>query len=96
MWSFRSYLKAKCADPAFLEQYEEGCTICPQTVAMFNIIRERGLSFEQVAEQSGVLLENVELLSTAERCCYDDIRSIARCLNYPLSGVCRKADRKKE
>ena len=49
MWSFRAYLKAKCADPAFHEQYHEQCNICPKTVLIISTIREQGLSKEEVA-----------------------------------------------
>ena len=67
MWSFRAYLKAKCADPKFLDQYREGCNICPKTVLVFSTIREQGLTYEDVARRAGVELEHLELLEEADR-----------------------------
>ena len=91
MWSFRAYLKAKCADPKFLEQYHEQCNICPKTVKILTTIKERGLTYEHVARSSGVALEHLELLESADQCIFDDARKLARCLDLSFSGECKKA-----
>ena len=91
MWSFRAYLKAKCADAEFLDQYHEQCTICPRTVLIISTIRERGLSNEDVARGAGVELEHLDLLESADRCSFDDVQKLYRFLDIPLSGECRKS-----
>ena len=93
MWSFRAYLKAKCADPEFLDQYHEQCNICPKTVMIISAIRSRGLTNEDVARSSGVELEHLELLESADRCIFDDVQKLGRCLNLSLPGECKKAKR---
>jgi hypothetical protein len=95
MWSFKAYLKAKCADPAFREQYHEQCTICPKTVMIIRTIGEQGLANEDVARSSGVELEHLELLESADRCDFEDVQKLGQCLNLSLSGECRKRDRNK-
>ncbi len=91
MWSFRGYLKTKCADPEFLAQFREQCAICPRTVLIISTIRERGLSNEVVARGAGVKLENLELLELADRCSFDDVRKLYRFLDLTLSGKCKKS-----
>jgi hypothetical protein len=95
MWSFRAYLKAKCADPEFLDQYREQCAICPKTVLIINAIREQGLTNEDVARRAGVELEHLELLEAADRCSFEDVQKLGRCLNLSLSDECKKAGRRK-
>lgn len=90
MWSFRDYLKTKCADTGFLDQYREQCCICPRTVLIVSTIRERGLSNEAVARGAGVELEHLELLESADRCLFDDVRKLCRFLDLPVPGECRK------
>ena len=92
MWSFSAYLKAKCADPKFLDQYREGCNICPKTVLVFSTIREQGLTYEDVARRAGVELEHLELLEEADRCSFEDVKKLGRCLNLSLSDECPKED----
>ena len=94
MWTFRAYLRAKCTDPVFLDQYHEHCTICPKTVLIINTIRERGLSNEEVAKRSGVKLEHLELLESADQCIFADVQKLGQYLNLSLSDVCKKARRK--
>ena len=96
MWSFRAYLKAKCADPGFLDQYQEQCTICPKTVMIISVIKERGLSPEEVARQSGVAREHLDLLESADRCSFDDVQKLARCLNLSLPDECKKKTNRKK
>jgi hypothetical protein len=93
MWSFRAYLKAKCSDPEFLDQYHEQCTICPKTVLIFSTIRSQGLTNEDVARRAGVELEHLELLESADQCIFDDVQKLGRCLNLSLPGDCKKANR---
>ncbi len=95
MWTFRSYLQAKCSDPAFLDQYHEQCTICPKTVLIISTIRERGLTNEDVARRTGVKLEHLELLESADQCNFDDVQKLGHCLNLSLSNDCKKANRKR-
>ena len=95
MWSFRAYLKAKCADPVFFDQYYEGCNICPKTVLIFNTIREQGLRYEDVARRARVELEHLELLESADQCIFDDVRKLGRCLDLSFSGECKKENWKK-
>jgi hypothetical protein len=90
MWSFRGYLKAKCVEPAFLDQYHEQCTICPKTVLIIAAIRERGLTYEEVAKGSGVNLEHLKLLESADQCIFADVQKLGRYLNLSLSDVCKK------
>lgn len=90
MWSFRAYLKAKCADQGFHAQYREQCTICPLTVLLISTIRERGLSNADVARGAEVDLERLELLESADRCSFDDVKKLYRFLDIPMSGECRK------
>ena len=96
MRSFRGYLKAKCADPEFLDQYREQCAICPKTVLIISTIKEQGLTNEDVARRSGVELEHLELLESADQCLFDDVQKLGQCLNLSLSGECRKANRKND
>jgi len=96
MWSFRAYLKDKCADPEFLDQYHEQCTICPTTVMIISEIREKGISNKDVAKSSGVEIEHLELLESAESCSYDDVLKLASFLNLPLSDVCKKTIKNRE
>jgi hypothetical protein len=96
MWSFRAYLKAKCADPDFLDQYQEGCTICPNTVMIICAIKEQGLSNEDAARSAGVEPENLDLLETADRCSFEDVQKLGRFLNLPVSNVCRKTNKNSE
>jgi len=93
MWSLRAYLEAKCTDPGFLDRYREQCTICPKTVLIVSAIRERGLSNEDVARDSGVELEHLELLESADRCIFNGVQKLGRYLNLSLSGACKKAGR---
>jgi hypothetical protein len=93
MWSFRSYLKDKCVDQAFLDQYLEQCTICPKTVLIINTIREQGLTYEEVARRSGVELEHLKLLETGDRCIFEDVQKLGRCLKLSLSDECKKKTR---
>jgi hypothetical protein len=90
MQSFREYLKAQCADPAFREQYHEQCCICQWTASIISTIQERGLSNESVARGAGVELEHLELLESADRCSPDDVLKLCGYLGIPDSGVCRK------
>ena len=90
MWSFRDYLKAKCADPEFLEQYREHCCICPLTVTIISTIRERGLSIEEAAQGAGIELEHLKLLESAERCSFNDVQKLFRFLELPVFCECRK------
>lgn len=90
MWSFRDYLKARCADQGFLDQFREQCTICPLTVLVISTIRERGLSNEAVARGARVELEHLELLESADQCSFEEVKKLYRYLDIPLSGKCRK------
>ena len=92
MWSFRAYLKVKCADPKFLERYREGCNVCPKTVLIFSTIREQGLAYEDVARRAGVELENLELLEEADRCSFEDVKKLGRVLSLSLPDECKKKD----
>jgi hypothetical protein len=92
MWSFRAYLKAKCADPKFLDQYREGCNVCPKTVLIFSTIREQGLTYEDVARRAGVELERLVLLEEADQCSFEDVKKLGRLLNLSLSDECPKED----
>jgi len=91
MWTFKSYLQAKCSDPAFLDQYHEQCTICPKTVLIITTMREWGLTNEEVANGSGVKLEHLELLESADQCIFADVQKLGRYLNLFLSDECKKA-----
>jgi hypothetical protein len=91
MWSFRDYLKKKCADPEFFDQYREQCCICPLTVLIISTIRERGLSNEAVARGAGVEFEHLRLLESADRCSFDDVQKLFRFLGLPMSGGCGKS-----
>jgi hypothetical protein len=93
MWTFRAYLRAKCADPGFLDRYHEQCTICPKTVLIITTIRERGLTNEDVVRGSGVKLEHLELLESADQCIFDEVRKLGRFLNLSLSDECKKTKR---
>jgi hypothetical protein len=95
MWSFREYLVAKCADPAFLGEYLEQCNICPKTVLIISTIRERGLTYEDVARISGVELERLERLESGDKCIFSDVQKLGRCLNLSLSDECKKESRTK-
>jgi hypothetical protein len=95
MWSFRAYLKAKCADPAFRDEYHEQCTICPKTVMIIKTIREQRLTNAEVARRSGVTLERLDLLESADHCSFDDVQKLGRCLNLSFSNECRKMNRNK-
>jgi hypothetical protein len=90
MWTFRAYLQAKCADPGFLDLYHEQCTVCPKTVQIIAAIRERGLTYEEVAKGSGVSLEHLELLESADQCIFADVQKLGLYLNLSLSDVCKK------
>jgi hypothetical protein len=92
MWSFRAYLKAKCADPEFLDQYREGCNVCPKTVLIFSTIREQELTYEDVARRAGVELERLVLLEEADQCSFEDVKKLGRLLNLSLSDECRKVN----
>jgi hypothetical protein len=92
MWSFRAYLKDKCADPEFLDQYREGCNVCSKTVLIFSAIRERGLRYEDVARRAGVELERLVLLEEADQCDFEDVKKLGRCLGLSLSDECPKED----
>ncbi len=91
MWSFRAYLKAKCADPKFNDQYIAQCNICPKTVQILSTIREKGLTYEDVARKTGVNVERLELLEAADQCNFDDAQELARFLGLHFSGLCVKA-----
>ncbi len=95
MWSFRAYLRDKCADPAFLDHYFDQCNICPKTVLIVTTIRERGLSPEDVARQTGVNLEDLSLLESADRCEYDDVVKLCSFLGLPDPGECKKENWKR-
>ncbi len=92
MWSFRAYLKAKCADPSFNERYHEQCAICPKTVLIFTAIRERRLPHEEVAARAGVDPERLRLLEAAEECDFEEVRKLGRCLGLDLPEECRKKE----
>lgn len=93
MLSFREYLTAKCADPAFLGEYLEQCNICPKTVLIISTIREQGLSYEDVARRSGVELEHLKQLESGDKCIFSDVQKLGRCLNLSLSDECKKDSR---
>jgi hypothetical protein len=93
MWTFRAYLQAKCTDPGFLDQYHEQCTICPKTVLIITTMRERGLTNEEVAKGSGVKLEHLALLESADQCIFADVQKLGQYLNLSLSDVCKKENR---
>ncbi|MDA8098904.1 MAG: hypothetical protein M0042_04700 [Nitrospiraceae bacterium] len=90
MWSLKAYLKAKCADPAFLDRYHEECAICPKTVAIMTTIRERGLAFADVAQRAGVDIEHLQLLEAGERCDIEEVHRLGRCLDLAIAGDCRR------
>jgi hypothetical protein len=90
MWSLRAYLRDKCAEPGFLELYQDRCAICPKTVLIISTIREQGLSSEDVARSSGVTFEHLELLESADRCSFDDVKKLSRFLGLPEPDVCKK------
>jgi len=96
MWSFRAYLQKKCSDPEFREQYQEECNICPKTVLIISTIQERGLSNEEAARRSGVALDHLKLLESADRCEYDDIVKLCRFLGLPDPGICKKKTKNRE
>ncbi len=91
MWRFRAYLNAKCADPKFQDQYIAQCNICPKTVQILSTIREKGLTYEDVARRTGVNVEHLELLEAADQCNFYDAQKLARFLGLEFSGYCRKA-----
>jgi hypothetical protein len=58
---------------------------------IISAIRSRGLTNEDVARRSGVELEHLELLASADRCLFDDVQKLGRCLNLSLPGECKKS-----
>jgi hypothetical protein len=93
MKTFRIYLRDKCADPEFLKRYQDQCTICPKTVRIFAAITEQGLSGEAVARKAGIDPEHLELLESADRCSFDDVKKLYKALVLPLPDGCKKAPR---
>ncbi len=90
MWRFRTYLEAKCGDSVFREHYHDQCNICPNTVKIISTIRERGLDPGQVAKQAGISPVNLELLESADRCSFDEVQKLSRCLGLPVPAECKK------
>jgi DNA-binding Xre family transcriptional regulator len=85
---FRMYLNRKCSDPEFKEQYERLCTVCARTAAIVGKMHEKGISFEEMARRTGIAVENLLKLETADWCRFDDIRTLCRALDLEEPQHC--------
>jgi phage-related protein/DNA-binding Xre family transcriptional regulator len=87
---FGVYLHRKCSDPEFREQYERLCTVCSKTAAIVSKMHERRISVEKMALRTGIAVENLLKLETADWCRFDEVRKLCRVLDIAEPRSCVK------
>jgi DNA-binding Xre family transcriptional regulator/phage-related protein len=87
---FRTYLERKCSAPEFKDQYDRLCTVCAKTAAIAGKMHEKGISASEMARRTGITVEDLMKLETADWCRFDDIRTLCRALDIEEPQVCVK------
>ncbi len=87
---FGAYLQRRCSDPGFKEQYERLCTVCSRTAGIVSRMHDRGISAEEMAQRTGIAVENLRKLETADRCRFDEVRTLCRALDIEEPQTCVK------
>lgn len=87
---FRAYLDQKCSDPGFSEQYDRHCTVCAKTVAIVRKMHEKEILPAEMAQRTGIAVENLIGLETGDWCSFEDIVKLCRALDLEEPQSCRK------
>ncbi len=87
---FRTYLHLKCLVPEFREQYDRLCTVCTKTAAIVNKLQDKGIAIEDIARRTGIAVENLMKLESADWCRFDDIKKLCRVLDIEEPKSCVK------
>jgi DNA-binding Xre family transcriptional regulator len=87
---FGMYLELKCSDPEFKDQYDRLCTVCAKTAAIVGKMHEKGISTEEMARRTGITVENLLKMETADWCRFDDVRTLCRELDIEEPQSCVK------
>jgi phage-related protein len=87
---FSAYLERKCSAPEFKEQYDRLCTVCAKTAAIVNRMQTNGISIEDIARRTGIAVENLTKLESADWCRFDDVRRLCRVFGIEEPKSCVK------
>jgi DNA-binding Xre family transcriptional regulator/phage-related protein len=87
---FRTYLHLKCSAPEFKEQYEQLCTVCARTAAIVSRMRDNGISMKDMARRTGIAVENLAKLESADWCRFEDVQKLCRMLDIEEPKSCVK------
>jgi DNA-binding Xre family transcriptional regulator len=90
---FRMYLERKCSTAEFKEQYDRLCTVCATTTAIVGKMHEKGISMQEMARRTGIAVENLLKLETADWCRFDDLQTLCRALDMEEPPLCVKKQR---
>jgi len=85
---FRTYLHLKCSSPVFREQYDRICTVCATTAAVIGRIHDKGLSMEDMEQRTGIPVEDLKKLESADRCSPDDVQKLCSILDIRNPAKC--------
>ncbi len=88
--TFKKFLDLKCCNPEFKDQYERLCNVCSSTVSIISRMRESGISAEEMSRRTGVALQHLKKLETADWCSLNDIRKLCRELGMKEPRSCVK------
>ncbi len=87
---FGSYLNRRCSAPGFREQYERLCTVCSRTAAIVSRMQERGISAEEMSLRTGIAVEDLLKMETADWCRFEEVRTLCRELDIEEPPSCVK------
>jgi phage-related protein/DNA-binding Xre family transcriptional regulator len=87
---FGDWLHGRCSEPGFREQYERLCTVCGRTADIVGKMHERGISPAEMAERTGIPVENLRKLETADWCRFEEVRTLCRELGIEEPQSCVK------
>jgi DNA-binding Xre family transcriptional regulator/phage-related protein len=88
--TFEMYLSLKCEAPEFRDEYDRLCTVCAKTTAIVGKMSEKGISTEEMSRRTGIAVENLLKLETADWCRFDDIVTLCRELDIEAPQSCVK------
>lgn len=87
---FRTYLDLKYSVPEFKEQYDRLCTVCVKTAAIVHKIENKGISMDEIARRTGIAVEELMKLESADWCRFEDVKKLCRALEIEEPKTCVK------
>ena len=87
---FRSYLERLCSAPEFKDEYDRHCTVCSRTAAIVNGMQAKGISIEDMAQRTGIAVDNLRKLESADWCTFEDVKKLCKELGIEEPDSCVK------